>query len=193
MRFKPIHIALVGVFVAIAVVSVYVSMIMPGIVILGASVPISLLPFVSVLTGALLGKRLGAIAMFVYMLLGLIGLPVFSDGSGGAGYIFKATFGFVPGFILGAYVSGWIVEKKQTRIRFLLATSVALIPLYAVGIVYMWGILKFYTGVDTGLWPIAVGMVPFFIKDVGVNIIGSYLAYEISRRLAKATRFRTIN
>ncbi len=192
MRFKPIQIALVGVFVAIAIVSVYVSMVMPGVIILGASVPISLLPFVSVLTGALLGKRLGAMAMFVYMLLGLIGLPVFSDGTGGVGYIFKATFGFVPGFILGAFVSGWIVEKKQTRTRFLIATSAALIPLYMVGILYMWGILKFYTGVDTGIWTLTVGMVPFIIKDIGVNIVGSFLAYEISRRLAKVTRFKSV-
>ncbi len=189
MRFKPIEIALVGVFVAIAIVSVYVSIIMPGMVILGAHVPISLLPFVSVLTGALLGKRLGAMVMLIYMLLGLLGLPVFADGVGGLGYVFNATFGFVPGFIIGAFISGWIVERKQTSARFLIATSVALIPLYVIGTLYMWGILKFYTGVNTGVWPLALGMIPFFIKDVGVNIIGSFLAYEISRRLAKATSF----
>lgn len=191
MRFKPIELTLVGVFVAIAVVAVYVSMVMPGVMILGANVAISLLPFVSVLTGALLGKRLGATAMFVYMLLGLVGLPVFADATGGVGAIFKATFGFIPGFIVGAYVSGWIVEKKQTLSRFLIATSVALIPLYIIGIIYMWGILKLYIGADTGIWPLTIGMIPFFIKDVGVNIVGSFLAFEIARRLAKVSKFRS--
>lgn len=193
MKFKPIEIALVGIFVAIVVVSVFVGNMMPGLMILGAHVPISLLPFVSVLTGALLGKRLGSIVLLVYMLLGLVGLPVFADGTGGFGYVFIPTFGFIPGFIVGAFISGWIVEKKQTRARFMIATSVAVIPLYVVGILYMWGILNFYIGKATAIWPLTVSMSPFFIKDVGVSIIGSFLAYEISRRLTKATRFRPTN
>lgn len=193
MKFKPNEIALVGIFVAIAVVSVYVSYIMPGMMIFGTHVPISLLPFVSVLTGALLGKRLGALVLFLYMLLGLVGLPIFADLTGGIGHLFNPTFGFIPGFIIGAFISGWIVENKQTRVRFLIATSIALIPLYVVGILYMWGILTFYTGADTSIWPLTGSMIPFFIKDVGVNILGSFLAYEISRRLAKVSRFRSVN
>lgn len=193
MRFRTVEIILVSVFVAIAVVSVIIGRMLPGLLILGTHVPLSLLPFVSVLTGALLGKRLGFIAMLVYMLLGLLGLPIFADGGGGFGYIFKASFGFVPGFVVGAYVSGWIVERNKTITRFIVASVAALLPIYIIGILYMWGILTFYTGVPTPLGAITIGMIPFLLKDAAVNVIGSFLAFEISRRLAKVARYSPVN
>ena len=68
----------------------------------GSVVPFSLLPLVMCLAGGILGPRPGAYSMLAYMLLGLMGLPVFaSPPYGGLAYVFTPSFGFVPGFVLG--------------------------------------------------------------------------------------------
>ncbi|MDD4047999.1 MAG: biotin transporter BioY, partial [Clostridia bacterium] len=73
-------------------------------------VPFSILPLVVMLAGAILGARLGAFSVTVYVLIGLMGAPVFSKPPfGGVTYIFQPTFGFILGFIGAAYVTGWIV------------------------------------------------------------------------------------
>lgn len=73
-------------------------------------IPIPVVPFTlqylfTMLAGLLLGPRLGATAVGVYIVLGLAGLPVFTQG-GGPGYIFQPTFGYIIGFALGAYLTG---------------------------------------------------------------------------------------
>ena len=74
------------------------------------------------LAGLLLGSKRGTISVVAYMLLGLAGLPIFSEG-GGLWYVFKPSFGYIIGFCLGTYVTGRIAEhlKKKTIFRYLLA------------------------------------------------------------------------
>ena len=69
-------------------------------------IPVPLVPFTlqflfTNLAGLLLGKKLGAVSVGVYVLLGLMGLPIFTGG-GGIGYLVHPTFGYLIGFILGA-------------------------------------------------------------------------------------------
>ena len=70
-------------------------------------VPVPVVPFTlqylfTMLAGLLLGSRRGAVSVAVYVLLGLAGLPIFTEG-GGLGYIFKPSFGYLVGFCVGAY------------------------------------------------------------------------------------------
>ena len=79
-------------------------------------VPIPVVPFTlqflfTMLAGLLLGGRKGALSVGVYILLGLVGLPVFAEG-GGFWYILKPSFGYLLGFMLAAYVTGRMVERK---------------------------------------------------------------------------------
>lgn len=67
-------------------------------------IPIPVVPFTlqylfTMLAGILLGSRLGSLSVLAYMILGLIGLPIFSEG-GGIGYVFKPSFGYIIGFAL---------------------------------------------------------------------------------------------
>ena len=55
------------------------------------------------------GSRLGAISVGIYIILGLIGVPVFTSG-GGPGYVLQPTFGYLIGFMVGAYVVGRFSE-----------------------------------------------------------------------------------
>src|SRR5262245_17113843 len=65
-------------------------------------VPITAQTFVVLLTGALLGPRLGAAAMAAYLLEGAMGLPVFQGGNSGVAYMFGPTGGYLIGFIASA-------------------------------------------------------------------------------------------
>jgi biotin transport system substrate-specific component len=81
-------------------------------------VPFSLVPFVVFLAGATLGPRSGAYSMLMYMCLGLAGLPVFaSPPYGGFSYVVTPSFGFIPGFMLAAYVIGKVLEKAASGVR----------------------------------------------------------------------------
>ena len=125
-------------------------------------IPIPVVPFTlqflfTTLAGLLLGSRKGTISVVAYMLLGLAGLPIFSEG-GGIWYIFKPSFGYIIGFCLGTFVTGLIAErmKEKTIPRYLLANFAGLLIVYAAGMVYYYVICNYV--IDT---PIALG--PLFL------------------------------
>ena len=66
--------------------------------------------FFVLLAGILLGSKLGALAVLLYVVIGLLGLPIFAAG-GGLAYIVEPSFGYLIGFIAGAYVTGIIWKK----------------------------------------------------------------------------------
>ena len=68
--------------------------------------------FFVLLAGILLGSKLGALAVLLYVVIGLLGLPIFAAG-GGLAYIVRPSFGYLIGFIAGAYVTGIICEKTN--------------------------------------------------------------------------------
>src|ERR687883_1533450 len=72
-------------------------------------VPITGQTFAVLLTGALLGSRLGAAAMLAYLAEGFAGLPVFAPQGG------PLTYGYLAGFVAGAFVVGWLAERGWDR------------------------------------------------------------------------------
>lgn len=115
-------------------------------------IPIPVVPFTlqflfTTLAGILLGPKLGAISVLLYILLGLAGFPVFAAG-GGIGYVFQPSFGYLIGFFFGAYVTGMIANKVQepSLKRLLSANFSGLLLVYALGMAYCWAISRFYLG-----------------------------------------------
>ena len=83
-------------------------------------VPVPLCPFTlqllfTTLSGLILGSRKGAASVAVYVVLGLSGVPVFTQG-GGPGYIFQPTFGYLLGFIAGAWLTGKLSEHMEKTV-----------------------------------------------------------------------------
>ncbi|HWV76263.1 MAG TPA: biotin transporter BioY, partial [Isoptericola sp.] len=79
------------------------------------TVPLPLVPITGqtvavLLVGATLGAGRGAASMSLYALLGMVGLPVFSDGSGGMSVVLGATGGYIVGFVLAAALVGRLAE-----------------------------------------------------------------------------------
>lgn len=101
--------------------------------------------FFTAMAGCLLGPYWGAASQGVYVLLGLVGLPIFTLG-GGFGYVFQPTFGFLLGLIPSALVIGLITRKSRRPLRIILACVAGLATLYAVGLPYMRLILNVYLG-----------------------------------------------
>lgn len=133
------------------------------------------------LAGLLLGAKYGTISVTVYVILGLVGVPVFADG-GGFGYIFNASFGYLLGFIVGAWVAGWLVEHLHIGMikRMLLACYAALIVVYGFGLPYKYSILRYLMKMPIA-WPAILAAC--FPIDLPCDIILCFLTACLAKKL----------
>lgn len=105
-----------------------------------AGAPITLQTFAVLLVGAVLGSRRGALAVLLYLAVGLAGLPVFAEGTGGLATLGKVTLGYLLAFPVAAWVTGLVVERSQRadwlgRTGFVLLAGLAgSLVIYAVGV-----------------------------------------------------------
>ncbi|BDG45901.1 MULTISPECIES: biotin transporter BioY [Parageobacillus] len=110
------------------------------------------------LAGCLLGPKLGMLSQLVYVLVGLAGAPVFAEG-GGPSYVLQPTFGYLIGFVAGAYVNGWLMQIFQFR----KAATVFLANLSTLFVVYLFGCAWLYIAMK---WivekPLTVGQTLWF-------------------------------
>lgn len=180
-KFSARDITMTALFAALAVVAAMVARY--G----GAIVPFSLLPFVALLAGGLLGARLGALSIIVYILLGLVGVPVFATAPfGGLAYVLKPTFGFLIGFAGGAYVVGMLLKNREESgvARYFLSMLAGLVVIYVVGLPYLYAILNFYIGKTVSVSQvIAMGFTPFILADLLKAGAAAVLARAVYRRL----------
>ena len=97
-------------------------------------------------SGLVLGGKDGAFAQLAYMVLGLIGLPVFTAG-GGFDYVLKPSFGYILSFPLQAFLTGFLVsrQKKLNVVKLFFCAFSGVLVNYAVGIAYQVMILIWYT------------------------------------------------
>ena len=116
------------------------------------------------LSGMILGSKNGALSVAVYVLIGLIGIPIFASG-GGLMYIFKPTFGYLLGFIATSFVVGYIVEKNNARTfsQYFVGAFAGLIITYTFGILYKFIILNFYMGTPAHLYILFLSCFPLDI------------------------------
>lgn len=107
------------------------------------SVPFTLQLFFTVLSGILLGGKLGALSQLVYVLIGLAGIPIFASG-GGISYVYNPSFGYLIGFILASYVTGKMVEARENPsfVWLLISCLMGAVVIYIVGVPYLYMILK---------------------------------------------------
>ena len=138
------------------------------------------------MAGVLLGAGGGALSQAVYVVLGLVGLPIFTAG-GGFGYGLQPTFGFLLGLIPSAAVIGALTRHNTSALRIALACVAGLAVLYAVGVPYMALILNGYMGkgmsVSALLW---AGMLPFLPGDAIKIAVTAVLCPLLRKRIISA-------
>lgn len=131
---------------------------------------ISLQFLFTALSGLLLGAKRAMLSQAVYVLLGLIGLPIFASG-GGLGYVLYPSFGFVLGLIPAAWLIGRIGEGGDTAKRCILSCCAGLLLLYVIGFVYLYGIVNLYEGRGVAFWTLLQSGVLVFLPGDGVKLL----------------------
>ncbi len=162
------EIALAGLFAALTAVAAQITIPLPF-------VPLTLQTLAIMLAGAVLGSRAGAMSQLVYLLMGSVGLPVFANRSGGIQELVGFTGGYLIGFVLCAYVVGFILERspKLTLVRGMLAMAAGMLAIYVPGVL----VLTFHIGSFSSA--IMVGVIGFLPADA----IKAFIAVGIARGL----------
>lgn len=178
-RGKTFNLIIGAMFVALTAIGANMTSIVPFLVVGG--VPITLQTFFAVLSGLVLGSRLGAFTMFVYMMLGLVGAPVFAQFKGGAAMILSPTFGFIISFILVAYVAGKIAESRRTLPMYVTAALVAMAINYVVGTHWMYAayIFWFQAPAEFSYKLAWLWMAVPLPKDIALSILAGAFAYRL--------------
>lgn len=171
---KSKEIALVGLFAALTAVGAVFS------------VPVGPVPFTfqllfTLLAGAMLGSRLGALSQMTYVLIGLAGLPVFSGRGAGFGHLLGTTGGFLIGFIAGAWLTGRVLERlhrgqgKPPLWVTMFGMTAGSVVVYICGL----GWLAWHLG---GFVPAVSVMVPFMFVDAVKVLLGIALVQALAVR-----------
>lgn len=149
------------------------------------SVPLSLQTFVSTLAGLFLGKRVGTFAMLGYILLGLIGVPVYAQMQAGPYILISYTGGFLISFIFVAYISGWLAEKmtvssmKTTTI----ISWIGVLVNYLIGVSYMYIAMNTWLGLTINYQTAWLSMIPFLVKDAALGFIAALVINKVISRV----------
>ena len=101
--------------------------------------------FFVLMAGFLLGSRVAAASVGTYLLIGLLGVPVFAAG-GGPAYLLRPTFGFLLGFLLAA----WVIGKLCELTRMMLPAAAGLAVYYGAGILYFYFISNYVISMPIG-------------------------------------------
>ena len=163
-----------GLFTALIAVGAFIKIPVPV-------VPFTLQYLFTMLAGLLLGSRLGSLSVFAYMILGLAGLPIFSEG-GGLWYLFKPSFGYIIGFVIGTFVTGWIAEhmKRKTVLHYLAANLAGLMVVYAFGMMYYYVICNYVIDTPIGVWPLFLYCFLLGVPgDIALSILGAVVAKRV--------------
>ncbi len=152
-------------FAALTAVGAYVSIPI-------GPVPITLQVLFVLLAGAMLGSRWGTLSMVVYVLLGIAGLPVFTGGGCGIGYLLGPTGGYIAGFILSAFLMGFAFERISSENMFL----TSLILACGLLVIYIAGLMRLIQVADLSLaQAFALGMLPFLPADMLKVFAAAYI------------------
>ncbi len=139
-------------------------------------IPLTLQTFSVFIVSLLLGSFKAFIVFLVYIILGLIGIPVFSSG-GGIAYIYMPSFGFIIGFLVSAPIIGIASKSNKFYLKYILS-MVGLLIINVCGVSYMYIIFNYYKGVNKDLLNILqIGVLPFIIKDI-FTVILSCIIYS---------------
>ena len=185
---KTTYMALCGLFAALMAICSLIS------IPLGFTpVPVNLATLGVFLAGGLLGKKYGTTAVTVFVLVGAVGIPVFSEFRGGFSVLAGPTGGYIIGYIVGAFLVGLLIEKLlpgktsrpvegRTRVKELLSCAFAMV----IGLIacYLLGTIWFMFTTNTGIWAALISCIfPFLPGDALKITAGAILVQKLRHLL----------
>lgn len=183
---KTRNLLLVSLFVALTAVCAQISIPLPS------GVPITLQILAVFLSGTILGAKLGFVSQLVYILLGVIGIPVFASSTSGLQILLGLTGGYIWSFPIASFIIGFITENIITNknpliiIRYSLSFLLGLITIYILGSLQFY-ILSNIPYIDT----LKLTILPFIIPDLIKIAISVPIALKIKKSLLKANLLYT--
>ena len=163
------QITLCALFAALIAIGTYIKIPTPLL-------PLTFQTLFVVLSGLVLGRKYGALSVCVYVIAGVIGLPVFT------GSALNPTFGYIVGFIPGAWLAGYIAEKFRPYFwTWVLGGAAGIAVIYAVGIPYYYVMSKYYIGNELGAKTL---LMYFVLMPIPGDVAKSILAGLIVKRLS---------
>ena len=165
------NLVLIALFAALVAIGAFIRIPMP-------LVPITLQFAFCLLAGEMLGVK-GGTAVLIYVIMGLIGLPVFTEG-GGIMYVLKPSFGYLIGMFTGTYLCGFISTLKPKNYWLkLIGALAAMLVVDAIGAAYMYVIYNYYLNITLPVKELMVSAVAVFLPtDVTWCVLVSLIAYK---------------
>ncbi|MCL1900785.1 MAG: biotin transporter BioY [Firmicutes bacterium] len=146
-------------------------------------VPFSMTSFFAITAGAILGKKKGVIACFAYMFMGTVCyLPVFTKG-GGLWYVLEPTFGYILGYIIAAFIAGFI-DKKTKTVKIGLIFTLAAFSVLVIGSIYAGIVLSITSPIP--VWDIFFS---YFVLFLPSDILKAVLATVVYKSLKNTGLF----
>jgi biotin transport system substrate-specific component len=144
-------------------------------------VPMTLQTLVVLMIGAAYGWRLGSATVIAYLAEGASGLPVFAGPVGGLAPLVGPTAGYLYGFVLAAFATGWLSQRGWDRSVVWLFVAMGIGHVLILGAGFAWLAFGMKLGADKA-W--LVGIVPFIAASLVKNALGATLVPAIRRLLA---------
>ncbi|QBR94017.1 biotin transporter BioY [Nocardioides euryhalodurans] len=171
-------VALIAGFAAL----IAVCALLPAIAVGSSGVPITLQTFAVLLVGAVLGAKRGFLAVLLYVVVGLAGLPVFSGGAGGLAVLAGPSVGYLLAFAPAAFLCGFLVERLP---RAKVATSVPLIFLAgwlsSLLVIHPLGIAGLVVRLDLSWADAFVVDLAYWPGDIAKNLAMALVATAVHR------------
>ncbi len=183
MRNKAVDAVFISLFTALTAVGAFIKIPIPH-------VPLTLQTMMVMFAGLTLGSRRGALSQILYLIIGLMGIPIFAQG-GGPAYILQPSFGFLLGFIAGAYVIGRAVEREKdlTLLRTIMALAAGQAAIYVLGISYLYFNLNFILHKTVSFWSVLkIGLLIFIPGDILKTAIAALVVPPLRERLPSQIR-----
>ncbi len=157
-------------------------------------VPVSLATLMLYLSVYILGRKHATISCGIYLLIGLVGIPVFSGFSGGAGKLFGPTGGYLIGYLVLTFISGSCLEKwnvtnnpgtkfagRKDYILQGLGLVIGTLGCYFIGTLW----LSYQTGMEFQT-ALEVGILPFVVGDIIKIVVGVLVGNAVRMQLVRA-------
>jgi biotin transport system substrate-specific component len=150
-----------------------------GVPVFGNAVPVTLQTLGVMLAGSILGWKRGALSVLVLLVLVAAGLPLLSGGRGGLGVFAGPSVGYLFGWVFGAGVIGWLVQRRLPDYPMWWGALANVIG--GIGVVYLVGIPVQAAVTHTSVWVAAVSSLVFLPGDALKVVIATAVASGVHR------------
>ena len=150
-------------------------------------VPITLQTFAVFVASALLGWKKGTIAVFIYLLVGLIGIPVFSGWTGGFSSFATPSSGYIIGFLFTALLTGFLIDRFSRQFwMYPVAMAAGLAVCYLFGTIWFLVYMNVWMSTPYSFWEaVLICVLPFLVGDAVKIAAATALSYPLRKQLVR--------